>query len=159
MSSPGALVVITCNESDSRIDPSRYFNLSAAKTKVFKTAGGRTSNAINDIYYADQANRIGMIIVVQHTSPSHLHMHPAPCKYLTQIDCPSSPGTTETNVRNDIRALKDSPHVRNDIPVVGYVLNTETGQLREVNVPRSAPDAEARRRVLSQMGDFGPFWS
>ncbi|OAL06386.1 hypothetical protein IQ06DRAFT_343599 [Phaeosphaeriaceae sp. SRC1lsM3a] len=141
MSSPGALAVIACNETDSRIDLSRYFNLSAASTKVFKTAGGRTSGAINNIYYADQASRIGMIIVVQHSN------------------CASSAGTTETNIRDDIKALKDSPHVRNDIPIIGYALNTETGQLREVNVPRSAPDAEARRRVLSQMGDFGPFWS
>lgn len=86
MSSPGALVVsrsplrrrsftcvpdlsaVTCNETDTRIDPSRYFNLSAASTKVFKTAGGRTSSVISNIYYADQATRIGMIIVVQHTS-------------------------------------------------------------------------------------------
>jgi hypothetical protein len=27
------------------------------------------------------------------------------------------------------------------------------------SVPSNAPDAEARRRVLSQMDDFGPFWS
>lgn len=32
-------------------------------------------------------------------------------------------------------------------------------RLTKSSVTRNAPDAEARRRVLSQMDDFGPFWS
>jgi hypothetical protein len=34
-----------------------------------------------------------------------------------------------------------------------------TDRLTKSSVTRNAPDAEARRRVLSQMDDFGPFWS
>ncbi|KAF2025892.1 hypothetical protein EK21DRAFT_92850 [Setomelanomma holmii] len=135
MSSSGALLIISCIENDPRIDPARSFNLSANTTQVVKTAGGRSEPAINDIYYADQANSLGMIVIVQHTSD------------------------VEANVRSDIQALKDSPYVRNDIPIIGYVLDVEAGQLREVSITRSAPDAEARQRVLSQMDDFGPFWS
>jgi hypothetical protein len=32
-------------------------------------------------------------------------------------------------------------------------------RLTKSSVTRNEPDAEARRRVLSQMDDFGPFWS
>ncbi|KAF2830855.1 hypothetical protein CC86DRAFT_271349, partial [Ophiobolus disseminans] len=59
--------LVSCNEADPRIDPSRYFNLSTNTTQSIKTPGGRTAGAINTIYYADQASRIGMIVVVQHT--------------------------------------------------------------------------------------------
>lgn len=58
---------VSCNETDPRVDPSRYFNLSANTTSVVKTAGGRTASAINSLYSIDQSTRIGMIVVVQHT--------------------------------------------------------------------------------------------
>ncbi|KAJ4295624.1 hypothetical protein N0V90_007637 [Kalmusia sp. IMI 367209] len=102
----GTLVIIACNETDARIDPSRYFNLTASgNTKVVKTAGGRTESAINNLYAVDQATRIG---------------------------CAWSPGDTEANVRSDISTLKSSPYVRNEIPIIGYVLDVATGQLKEV---------------------------
>ncbi|KAH7093344.1 hypothetical protein FB567DRAFT_173082 [Paraphoma chrysanthemicola] len=135
------VIEVSCNETDPRIDPARYFNLSTTTTQVVKTAGGRAGSAINNIYYADQASRLGMIVVLQHTG------------------CPSNTGDLDTAVRADIQALKDSPYVRNDIPIIGYMLDTGTSQLREVSIVRNAPDAEARRRVLSQMDDFGPFWN
>lgn len=61
--------VVSCSESDPRVDPSRFFNLSSnTPTSVVRTAGGRTTEAINNLYYIDQSTRIGMIVVVQHTS-------------------------------------------------------------------------------------------
>ncbi|ORY07670.1 hypothetical protein BCR34DRAFT_446728, partial [Clohesyomyces aquaticus] len=59
---------VSCNESDPRIDPSRFFNLSANNTSVVKTHGGRTDIAIHSLYAIEQSNRIGMIVVVQHSS-------------------------------------------------------------------------------------------
>lgn len=66
---------VSCSESDPRIDPSRFFNLSANgnSTSVIKTAGGRTAQAINNLYSIDHASRIGMIIVVQHTGKYFIH--------------------------------------------------------------------------------------
>ncbi|KAF2243947.1 hypothetical protein BU26DRAFT_111284 [Trematosphaeria pertusa] len=137
----GGLVIICCNESDARIDPSRYFNLSANNTSVIKTQGGRTEGAINSLYSIDHSSRIGMIVVVQHTS------------------CAYAAGNVDANIRSDVQALKNSPYVRNDIPIIGYVLDIESGQLREVNIRRDGKDEEARQRVLGQLEDFGPFWS
>ncbi|KAF2801036.1 hypothetical protein K505DRAFT_205597, partial [Melanomma pulvis-pyrius CBS 109.77] len=59
--------VVSCNESDPRVDPSRYFNLSASSTSVVKTAGGRTGDAVNSLYAIDQATGIRMIVIVQHS--------------------------------------------------------------------------------------------
>lgn len=73
-------------------------------------------------------------------------------------------------------ALKASPYVRNDIPIIGYVLDVGTGQLREVksgpythdskecvlsasSILRTGQNEAARRQVLSELEDFGPFWS
>ncbi|KAF2468434.1 uncharacterized protein BDR25DRAFT_54760 [Lindgomyces ingoldianus] len=141
MSASGALVIISCTESDARIDPSRYFNLSANSASVVKTNGGRTTDAVTSLYSIDQSTRIGMIVIVQHT------------------ECAATTGDVDTNVREDITALKSSPYLRHDIPIIGYKLDAASGQLKEVYVPRNGEDEETRRRVLSQMDDFGPFWS
>ena len=47
-------------------------------------------------------------------------------------DCAWAPGDVEANIRSDVAALKASPYVRNDISIIGYVLEPTTGQLREV---------------------------
>ncbi|KAF2659899.1 hypothetical protein K491DRAFT_557768, partial [Lophiostoma macrostomum CBS 122681] len=60
-------IVVSCSENDPRVDPARYFNLSANTTSVIKVPGGRTAGAIHGIYSTDQATRIGMIVIVQHT--------------------------------------------------------------------------------------------
>ncbi|EUC50012.1 hypothetical protein COCMIDRAFT_32584 [Bipolaris oryzae ATCC 44560] len=141
MSIPGNLVVITCNEANPIIDPARHFNLNTSTTRVIRTAGGRTEGAISSIYQVAQSVKIDMIIVVQHTS------------------CPWLPGEVENNIRSDIQGLKASPYIQDDISIIGYVLDLATDRLREVNVPRTGPGAEARQHVLDQMKDFGPFWS
>jgi carbonic anhydrase len=49
-----------------------------------------------------------------------------------EIGCASSAGVVDTNVRDDIAVLKNSPYVRKDVSVLGYVLDVGTSQLREV---------------------------
>ena len=122
---------VACSEADPRVDPARFINLTASGTQVIKTAGGRTEGTVNTIYYADQANRIGMIVIMQHTStfPTVLTRDG---RTEDAIDCAWSPGDVEANVRSDIQALKASPYVRKDIPIIGYVLDVVTAQLREV---------------------------
>jgi hypothetical protein len=44
--------------------------------------------------------------------------------------CTASPGSVEENVRNDVSELKEA--VRTGIQIMGYVLEGETGMLREV---------------------------
>jgi hypothetical protein len=39
------------------------------------------------------------------------------------------------------------------------VFSIKTSGANVFSISRSGPDAEARQRVLDQMGDFGPFWS
>jgi len=74
-----------------------------------KTPGGRTQDTINNIYYIDQASRIGLITIVQYTSESVVqHCHHLR-QILTPIDRASSTGDLEANIRADIQLLKDSP--------------------------------------------------
>ncbi|USP81631.1 hypothetical protein yc1106_08905 [Curvularia clavata] len=114
MSVSGALVIIACNEAIPLIDPARHFNLNNGTTRVIKTAGGRTEGAVNSIYHINQSGKIGMIVVVQHTG----------CAWLS--------GEVECSIRADIQALKASTYVPTDVPIIGYVLDLTTGQLREV---------------------------
>jgi len=55
--------------------------------------------------------------------------------------CAWAPGDSEDNIRNDVAALKNSPYVRNEIPVIGYVLSVETGELKEVKYVTSQSSA------------------
>lgn len=61
-------LTVSCNEDDPQIDPSNYFNLAAPNTQVIKTPGGRVENSIDTINDTDQSTRIGMIVVLHHTS-------------------------------------------------------------------------------------------
>ncbi|KAL5377353.1 hypothetical protein DPSP01_009851 [Paraphaeosphaeria sporulosa] len=137
----GTLVIIACSEPETRVEPSKYFNLTASgNTRVIKTAGGRAGNCINELHTIDQASSIGMIVVLQHS------------------ECVWAPGDIEANVRSDIGTLKNSPYVRKGIPIIGYALNAATGQLKEVNIRRSTQDEAARQQVLQEFQDFAPFW-
>ncbi|KAL6712225.1 hypothetical protein ACN47E_000102 [Coniothyrium glycines] len=131
MMTSGSLFIISCSENDPQVDPARHFNLTTNTTHVLKTAGGRTENTINHVYHTDQSSRIGMIVVVQHSS------------------CAWSPGDVKANIRDDIQKLKSSPYVRNDIPIIGYTLDTPTGQISEVKYARSSlPSTTSSQGVL-----------
>ncbi|KAF2193713.1 hypothetical protein K469DRAFT_652253 [Zopfia rhizophila CBS 207.26] len=60
-------IIVSCSETDPRLDPSRYFNLTANTSSVVKTVGGRTVSAINSLYSMEASTQIGMVIVLQHT--------------------------------------------------------------------------------------------
>ncbi|KAK1917704.1 hypothetical protein P3342_000418 [Pyrenophora teres f. teres] len=138
----GSLFIITCNEPKPELDLSHHFNLSTNTTSVIKTPGGRTEGTVASIYQVDQANRIAVIIVVQHTG------------------CPHTPGpsTVQENICADIRKLRTDRYVRKEIVILGYVLDTQTRALSEVNVSATPPDDDARKRVLNEMKDFVPFF-
>ncbi|KAH9864268.1 hypothetical protein J1614_010202 [Plenodomus biglobosus] len=140
MSASRGLVVITCSETDPRIDPSRHLNLVTDTTFIIKTAGGRAEHAINSIYYADKSNKIDMIIIIQHTStPFPSSTSHRATRLMLSIDCAWSPGDVEANLRADIQILTDSPYIRNGIRVLGHVLDITTGRLREVRHVASVP--------------------
>lgn len=65
---------VACSEPDTRIDPSRFFNLTAnGNTRVVKTAGGRAGNSVNELNAIDRAESIGMIVVLQHSGKRELN--------------------------------------------------------------------------------------
>jgi hypothetical protein len=92
-----------------------------------------------------------MIVVVQHSGMCNKsRSHRGARDVNLDTGCASSPGDVQANIRADIAALKASPYVRNDIPIIGYVLDVGTAQLREVRyvkprskVPRSSQPANS----------------
>jgi hypothetical protein len=65
------------------------------------------------------------------------HISLLPQRALIVSDCASSSGDVEANIRADIRVLRTSPYVRNEMPIIGYVLDVEASQLREVKYVQS----------------------
>ncbi|KAF2260583.1 hypothetical protein CC78DRAFT_584717 [Lojkania enalia] len=136
--STGVLAIISCNSPTHASLPQSF---SPSPSTSIKTPGGRITPALPSLHTLIQTSTIGMITIVQHTGCSH------------------SPDTLEHNVRTDIQILKSDPHIPSSVPVIGYVLDSSTGAMREVAVPRSGTDEQAERQVLSEMEDFGPFWN
>ncbi|KAF1845034.1 uncharacterized protein K460DRAFT_416362 [Cucurbitaria berberidis CBS 394.84] len=112
---------MSCNEPDNRVDPSHHFNVNGGTTQVVKTAGGRTESAANNLYQIYQSSKIGMVSIVHHTT------------------CPWSPRDVKANIRSDVQTLKSSPYVRDEIPIIGYVLDTAKGQVQPESRSPSPP--------------------
>jgi hypothetical protein len=64
--------------------------------------------------------------------------------------CTASPGSVEDNVRNDVSELKEA--VRTGIQIMGYVLEGETGMLREVRYVTFPFGLESLVMLLSCLG-------
>ncbi|OAL53674.1 hypothetical protein IQ07DRAFT_316103 [Pyrenochaeta sp. DS3sAY3a] len=112
-SSQGSILVVTCRESACGIKASEWFNISSPN-QVIQSVGGRTPPLASAIPSLDTQNRIGMIVVLQHTN----------CAWVT--------GNADANLRSDLQFLKGLPAIRDDIQIMGYLLDDATKQLKEV---------------------------
>jgi carbonic anhydrase len=138
------LAVVVC--MDARIDPARALGLEEGDAHVIRNAGGRIADALRSLAISQTLLGTEAVAIVHHTD----------CGMLTFTD--ESIRTTlrtrhgvnadhvaflpfsdvDESVRDDIRAYRQSPLVRQDIEVRGFVYDVRSGRLREV--PEHAPE-------------------
>ena len=111
---------------------------------IVRNIGGRTSRAITDIVGLDAVFGIKQVMVVHHTDCGMTHSTEqkmrevtkglVPERYHEEIDGWKFGSFTDVreSVVEDMKVLKDSPFVREEIVIRGFVFDVEDGRVEEV---------------------------
>ena len=141
--------VVVC--MDARIDPARALGLEEGDVHVIRNAGGRVVEALRSLAISQELLGTREVAIIHHTD----------CGMLTFTDeslrqrlrerlgadataiafLPFS--DVDRSVLDDIEAYGNSPIVRHDVPLRGFVYDVNTGALREVEA--RVPAAAGRR--------------
>jgi carbonic anhydrase len=132
------LAVVVC--MDARIDPAKALGLEEGDAHVIRNAGGRIADALRSLAISQTLLGTEEVAIVHHTD----------CGMLTFTDdsirrtLREKQGTDadhvaflpfsnlEESVRADIRLYRQSPLVRQDIPVRGFIYDVRSGRIHEV---------------------------
>ena len=132
------LAVLAC--MDARLDPARLLGLQEGDAHVIRNAGGVVSDdAIRSLAISQHLLGTVEIAVIQHTDCGMLTIREHEFKQrLSEVagERPRWPvhafSDLEGNVRDSVRAIRESPFILHKAAVRGYVYEVETGHLREV---------------------------
>jgi carbonic anhydrase len=133
------LAVLVC--MDARIDPARALGLEEGDAHVIRNAGGRASDdAIRSLAISQQLLGTREIVVVHHTDCGMTTFSNGQLrdKLATELGADASridflPFTDlEQSVRDDLRTLRTSPLLLEDVPISGFVYDVRTGRLSRV---------------------------
>lgn len=133
------LVVLTC--MDARMDPLRILGLEPGDAHVIRNAGGRADeSAIRSLVVSYRLLGTRAFVVIHHEDcgqqaytndeiraglRSDLGADASRIDFLPFTDLDQS-------VRDDVRVLRESPLIPDDIEIAGLVYEPRTGRLREV---------------------------
>jgi carbonic anhydrase len=130
--------IVTC--IDARIDPARAFGLEEGDAHVIRNAGGRMADALRSLFVSQTFLGTEEVMIVHHTDCGMLTLTgeslraTLAARGLTPDEMGFLPfRDVEDSVRADLAAYDQSPLVRHDIPVRGFVYDVETGRAREVS--------------------------
>jgi carbonic anhydrase len=151
---PGVLIV-TC--VDPRIHPEQFLHFGGQfmgeekpplQMPMVRNIGGRAGRAITDIVGLDAVFGIKQVMVVHHTDCGMTYgtdegMRKAtkdrvPEKYWKEIDewKFGEIKDLKQSVLEDIKVLKDSPFVRDEIVVRGFIFDVKDGSMEEVTLEK-----------------------
>ncbi len=134
------LAILTC--MDARLDPAKFLGLQEGDAHVIRNAGGRASDdAIRSLIISQQLLGTREVVVIHHTDCGMLTFSNEALRRqlserlgvdATHVDfLPFS--DLAQSVREDVRRVRSSPFVPQDIAVSGYVYDVTTGKLREID--------------------------
>jgi carbonic anhydrase len=132
------LAVVAC--MDARIDPFRALGLHYGFAHIIRNAGGRVAEALRSLAISQAVLGTREVAIIHHTECGML----APADQIRdrmsaglgrEID-PSLPllafSDLDDSIREDLDVYRQSPLVRHDIPVRGFVFDVATRRLHEV---------------------------
>jgi carbonic anhydrase len=131
-------IVVTC--MDARLLPSRFLGLEEGDAHVIRNAGGRVQDALRSIVISQQLLCTNEVLVIHHTECGmqtfqnedlYAKVREDLGTDASDIDFLPFPDL-EQSVRDDVRFLKDSPLVPDDVSVRGFVYDVKSGKVTEV---------------------------
>jgi carbonic anhydrase len=132
-------IVVTC--MDARLLPSRFLGLEEGDAHVIRNAGGRVQDALRSIVISQRLLGTNEVLVIHHTDCGMQTFQNEDLYAKVQEDLGADASDIdflpfpdlEQSVRDDVKFLKDSPLVPDDVSVRGFVYDVKNGQLSEVN--------------------------
>ncbi|KZP20947.1 carbonic anhydrase [Athelia psychrophila] len=144
---PAGITIISC--ADPRVIPEEFLGFSRGECAVIRNAGGRAAEALSSIIVLDSIIPMQAVAIIHHTDCGVTHVTDASIRARLSKLAPGQAeavstmdfGTFETasleaSVIEDMCLVRASPYIRNEMPVRGFVLDIETGVLREVEVDK-----------------------
>lgn len=141
LSSPPArrVAVLTC--MDARLLPHRFLGLAEGDAHVIANAGGRASDdALRSLILSYKLLGTREILVIHHTDCGMQTFDNEQIHEALRRDTGADASAIDflpfrdldQSVRDDVRTIRDSPLIPDEIPVRGYVFDVRTGRLREI---------------------------
>ena len=131
-------VVVTC--MDARFMPSRIFGLDAGEAHIIRNAGGSAREALRSLVISQRLLGTSEVAIVKHTDCGMLRFKNEDLHAKVKEDLGADAegidflpfASLEDAVRDDVAFLRSSPLVGDDVVVRGFVYDTGTGRVREV---------------------------
>lgn len=140
------LAIITC--MDCRIDLERSLGLELGQAHVLRNAGGTvTEDMIRSLAISQRRLGTREVLIIHHTDCGMLGLSEDEFRSELQRDTGLAPPFAaegfhdlEEDVRQSVRRARHSPFLLHRGQVRGYVLDVETQELREVDLPEDADE-------------------
>jgi carbonic anhydrase len=132
-------LVLTC--MDARLLPSRFLGLEEGDAHVVRNAGGRAQDALRSIVISQRLLGTEEVLVIHHTGCGMLTFQNPDLHAKVKEDLGADASDIdflpfsdlEQSVRDDVKFLKDSPLVPDDVSIRGFVYDVTSGKVTEVN--------------------------
>ena len=135
------VAIVAC--MDARIDPFRALGIAEGDAHIIRNAGGRVVEALRSLAISQQLLGTAEVAIIHHTHCGMATFTDADIRQKLRENLgadadhiaflPFSAREIEDSVRADLAIYRQSPIVRHDIPVRGFVYEVLTGRLCEVN--------------------------
>ncbi len=133
------VAVLAC--MDARLHPEKFLGLEVGDAHVTRNAGGRASDdAVRSLIISSRLLGTREFLVIHHTDCGMLTFSNEELQGKLQADTGADASgidflpfaDLEESVREDVRRIKESPFISDDIAVSGFVYDVRTGLLQEV---------------------------
>ncbi len=134
------VAVVTC--MDARLHPEKFLGLEIGDAHVIRNAGGRVSeDALRSLVISQRLLGTTEIVVIHHTDCGMVTFKNEDLRAKIQTDLGVDVGERdflpftdlEQSVRDDLKTVRDSPLIPDDIPVSGAIYDVYTGKLIPVS--------------------------
>jgi carbonic anhydrase len=133
------VAVLTC--MDARLHPEKFLGLEVGDAHVIRNAGGRASDdAIRSLVISEQLLGTNEVVVIHHTDCGMLTFTnedlAARCRQNLGVDVADVDflpfGDLEQSVIDDVKMLRSSPLIPDDVTISGAVYDVRTGELKPI---------------------------
>jgi carbonic anhydrase len=132
------VAVVAC--MDARLIPTKALGLEEGDAHVIRNAGGLARDALRSLVISEQLLGTREVVILHHTDCGMLTFQNEDvyAKVQDSLGADASDidflpfADLDQSVRDDIRFLKDSPLIPEDVSIRGFVYDVKTGRVREV---------------------------